>query len=312
MSTKDQIEYQFVDPRGVTEMGRGCGVTRDVYSSFWVEISDSYLIGEQERVPYVRHDLYKEEWEAIGMIFVKGFLDTGYFPSNLSKAFINYCLFGETSSEVLIESFKNYVSADERQLLLTALEGNEEAIYSSDDMLDFLDVFKCRSALTKNNAKEIVMEIARQELIQKPYIMAACWSKSFDELKSHPEFSSEKSLGDLLERVQPNAKRVINLLEVNPSDDAERDIIGYLKRYIKGLDSANIKKFLRFLTGSDIIVVDVIKIQFIKNVTPFARRPIAHTCGPVLELPVLYNNFCELREDFSNILSLNTWEMNIV
>ena len=51
------ITYIFIDPRGMEEKGRGTGVTRDVYSSFWFEVSDSCLIGEQERVPFVRHDL---------------------------------------------------------------------------------------------------------------------------------------------------------------------------------------------------------------------------------------------------------------
>lgn len=41
-----------------------------------------------------------------------------------------------------------------------------------------------------------------------------------------------------------------------------------------------------------------------------ACRPIAHTCGPFLELPSTYSNFDELREQFNNILEKDMWEMD--
>ena len=34
-----------------------------------------------------------------------------------------------------------------------------------------------------------------------------------------------------------------------------------------------------------------------------ARRPVAYTCAPVLELPNSYRNFYELREEFTSILN---------
>ena len=70
------IEYVFIDARGKEEVGRGDGVARDIYSSFWIDVSNSLFIGEKERVPFVRHDLYKREWEAIGKILAKGFIMT--------------------------------------------------------------------------------------------------------------------------------------------------------------------------------------------------------------------------------------------
>ena len=48
----------------------------------------------------------------------------------------------------------------------------EEEYFSCVEFPDFLDKFKCRSKVTKSNVEEIVYEIARQKLIQKPHIMA--------------------------------------------------------------------------------------------------------------------------------------------
>ena len=42
----------------------------------------------RKKVPLVRHDLYKREWEAIGKILAKGFNDTGYLPTMISKSFV--------------------------------------------------------------------------------------------------------------------------------------------------------------------------------------------------------------------------------
>ena len=42
------------------------------------------------------------------------------------------------------------------------------------------------------------------------------------------------------------------------------------------------------------------------------RRPIAHTCSFVLEVPSTYTSFPELREEFNHILEANNWEMDIV
>ncbi|GAA6091618.1 uncharacterized protein LOC113078290, partial [Tachysurus ichikawai] len=47
-------------------------------------------------------------------------------------------------------------------------------------------------------------------------------------------------------------------------------------------------------TGSDVICVEDIQVIF----TPLeglSRRPIAHTCGPTLELPSTYNSYPDLR-----------------
>lgn len=56
-----------------------------------------------------------------------------------------------------------------------------------------------------------------------------------------------------------------------------------------------------FVTGSDVISVDKIGIMF-TVVDGLARRPVAHTCGPVLELPVTYGSYPELRTEFDSIL----------
>ena len=72
-----------------------------------------------------------------------------------------------------------------------------------------------------------------------------------------------------------------------------------------------LKHLLCFLIGAEILVVEAINVTFKKNESKFTRRPIAHTYGPCLELLSTYSNFCELQEDFLNILKKSTWEIDL-
>lgn len=305
------VEYIFVDHSGNEEVGHGSGVTREVYSTFWTEVSCSYLIGVDERVLYVRHDLYKKEWMAIWKILAKGYNDADYFPIVLSKSFMCYCLFGDVSNEDLLASFLNYISHDERLLVEKVL--SKEATdddFLSDEFLDLLEQFKSRSKVTKHNVQDIIVEIARQELVQKPHIMAACLKSVFDDLKG--KFADKDILSQLYGKLKPSTKKLISLLKAEPKDDSERDAFAYFKRFIRGLNDVNVGKLLQFITGSNMIIVSYIDVMFTKNRNDFTRRPIAHTCGPCLEIPSTYNNFCELREEFTYLLQENKWEMDII
>ena len=101
------------------------------------------------------------------------------------------------------------------------------------------------------------------------------------------------------------------MLVADPTNNAERDALKFLQRFIRGLEMSKLVQFLRFTTAMDIIVGNKLKISFIKS-EGFSSRPIAHTCGPVLELPSTYANYVELREQLANILSRDDWEMDIV
>ena len=142
--------------------------------------------------------------------------------------------------------------------------------------------------------------------------MASCWKNHFGLLKKNILFTNATSLRKIYADFEPTPKKIINIIRVNPCNDAEREALGFFKRYIKGLEAIQLKKLLKFITGSDLIITEFINISFTKNDSEILRRPIAHTCEPTLELPASYNNFCELRQEFANILQETTWEMGIV
>ena len=95
----------------------------------------------------------------------------------ISKSFVLYCFYGDASNAYeLISSFINYVSRDELILIEKVLsdESNNDG-FLEDEFLDFLHKFKCRTKVSKENVHKVIVEIASQEVIQKPHIMASCW-----------------------------------------------------------------------------------------------------------------------------------------
>ncbi|XP_023808456.1 uncharacterized protein LOC111946974 [Oryzias latipes] len=317
----DELITQFKDPSLLTcplkfsfidEIGADAdGVSRDVYSAFWTEFLDSAAEGQDMRVPLLSPKWQEEEWKSVGRILVKGFLDHGYFPSRLAPAFTVALVFGEhlVSPDLLFESLLFYISPEERDLvnkaLLEDLLGEEH-----EELLDLLDRVGAKFIPTRENLKAVLLNVAHKLIIQQPKYALDKMSEVARTTFAHV-FKSQLKIQEMYENMTPTPRKVLKLLDANPTTQAESQSLRYLQQYIRGLDQAGLRRFLRFTTGSDVLCVTKIEVLF----TPLdgvARRLVAHTCGPVLELPWTYLSFPELRVELDNILSSNScYFMNI-
>ena len=209
-------------------------------------------IGEREQVPFVQHDHFVDEWEAVGRILVKGFFPT-YYPIFLSKAFICYCLFGNPiPDKILLDSFQKYLSPSEEEMVESLLKSSGIP-EDREEFDDFLERFRCRTNVKDESLLKVLLEIARQELIQKPHLMIASWQSVVQELMSHEPFGSVESLEAFYEDLKPTAKKILNSLMSNPVTEGERDAFKFLQKFIRGLDSSKILQFLRYTTGMDVM-----------------------------------------------------------
>ena len=138
----------------------------------------------------------------------------------------------------------------------------------------------------------VILEIAKQKLVQKPCIILCSWKKCLSTLKTLSEFNTVFNIDDYYRQILPTNKNVIKLIQSKPTNGNERDAVGFLKQYIRGLDEPFLRKCLKYCTGSDIILVDTIAVEFIACLT-VARRPIVHTCDPMwnshLLMPAIVN-----------------------
>ncbi|XP_076880222.1 uncharacterized protein LOC143528391 [Brachyhypopomus gauderio] len=302
------LTYSFIDEKGAD----ADGVSRDVYSAFWSEFLDCSAEGEEMRVPSLCPKYQEEEWRSIGRILAKGFKDHGYFPTRLAQAFTVALVFGEhsVSSHQLYESLLLYLSHTERDLVLKALK--EDLIGDDkDELMDLMDHMGVTTVPTQNNLKSILLQVAHKQIIQQPKYALDNMSEVSQQI-FRETFTSAQEIEKMYEEKKPTTRKLLKLLDASPSTQAENQSLRFLQQYIRGLDGVGLRKMLRFMTGSDVLCVEKIEILF----TPLdglSRRLVAHTCGPVLELPCTYNSYPELRAEMESILSnKNVYIMDIV
>lgn len=180
-----------------------------------------------------------------------------------------------------------------------------------DDVLEFLGHYKTFTMPTKGNINSILSELKHQELIQRPRYVAQCWVPVLAELKQYPQFSSPTGLDDFFSAQMPSAKKTARMLQSQPVNEAESQCLDYLKKFIRSLDAPALGTLLKFTTGSD-IQPERLEVSF-TSMDGYLRRPIAHTCGLLLELPRTYRSYNELTEEFTSLLrEKGAWGFNIV
>lgn len=294
---KHNLTYTYIDEKGADVDG----VSRDVYAAFWTELLDHTAEGEDQRIPSLCPKWQEEEWKSIGRILLKGFQDHGYFPCRLSPAFTVALIFGESevSDDVLFESLLLYVSQPDRALITAALK-EDLSEEERDELIDLLDRLDVTALPTQQNLKGILLKVAHKQLIQKPRY--ASEKMSFIAGSSlRDAFAGPQDVLHMYEDKKPTTKKLLKLLHASPSSQSENQSLRFLQQYIRGLDDAGLRRMLRFVTGSDVICVNKIEIMF-TAIDGLARRPVAHTCGPVLELPWTYASYPELRAEFDSVL----------
>ena len=302
------IKFRFINEAGVDTRG----VSREAYSAFWKDFFLKSACGECERVPVICPEYGSDEWKAVGRILLKGFTDAGVYPIQLSYAFSVAVIFGESAltSEMLLRSFRMYLGEADRNIIDTALNGEEMDDDSKDEFMDLLSRVDCHTIPDGDSVKETILGIAHKELIQEPkYAGDSIASTAREGLcLLLPDVDA---IMKMYEAKKPTPRKIIKLLEADPQDREQSSSLGYLKQFVRGLDDSMLKKFLRFLTGAEVICTSTIRVAFNK-MRGFERAPQAHTCGPLLELPSTYSSYTDLRREFVSILDANYLNMDVV
>ena len=117
--------------------------------------------------------------------------------------------------------------------------------------------------VSKNNVKEVIVELSKQELYQKSHLMASCWKSLFYPLKT--KFPNPDDLRSLYQMLEPTIKKVISCIIESPQNEVESECLQYFKKYIKSVDTVMLKHLLCFLTGAEILAVEAINVTFKKN-----------------------------------------------
>lgn len=292
-------------PNGHLEEGEGIGVLRDCITEFWMEFYEIFTMGHDAKVPFIRHDFQIDEWQAVARVLVLGWKCARYFPVQLAAPFLEEALYGTASSSCK-DAFLQYVSDQEKQVLLSAIEDFDSV--DKDAVIDLLDVHECHHIPYKENLLPLLSQLGHKSIIQSPMYIIECWRPILHTLAHTLPI---EGLHQLLQEKNPTSKTVKDLLQFpEEMSAAQHAVARYLKRYITEADHQTLQNFLRFCTGSN-LVGSRIEIEFIDS-TDFQRRPQAHTCACILKLPIGYYNYPDLRNDFNSVLTSSVWVMDII
>ena len=93
---------------------------------------------------------------------------------------------------------------------------------------------------------------------------------------------------------------------------AKERVYQFLKTYITNMKEEEVRRFLRFVTGSAVLTSKSITVTF-NNLSGMQRRPIAHTCDCVLELSTSYTSYPEFEHEFSVLMPDEmSWTMDSI
>ncbi|CAC5373833.1 unnamed protein product [Mytilus coruscus] len=187
----------------------------------------------------------------------------------------------------LIDAFLCTVSPTDKEVLNRALTDFNSV--DTDDLLDILENVDCKSLPNSQNILEIITHLAHKAIFQEPHFVIDSW-KCFLSKRLTTKLSKEH-FDTICEKLAPTPRKVIYIISY-PTDMGvlESTVSKHLQRFIKDLDNNSLSDFLRFVTGSDLLIKNCISVRFV-DLHGIARRRIAHTCRCVLELPNLYANY---------------------
>lgn len=306
-----EIKIIAINCRGEEEVADDFGgVFRDLLSSFWSEFLKGHAVGETEMVPCIRHDTSSDDWKAVCHILKKGYSTVKYFPIKLSKSFVKAAFFGEKSvnEDDLINSFFNYLPVGDADTLRKSLEKEVIDLMGEDeDLMDVLSSLASKRIVKTNVAlKALVLELAHKEIIQTPAYIREAWEAVHLYCNIFADFTELESV---YEKLIPSAKKVCKILSADIKNENERESMAHLRKSIRSMSNEDLMKFLRFTTGADVLCVDKIDVTF-SSLTGLQRRIIAHTCGPVLEVPSTYECFAEFKGELLNLIQSGYWSMD--
>ena len=194
------VQFGIVGHNGKLEEGMGNGVNKEVFAAFFEEFYSSCCCGVEELVPILRHDMHRFEWEAVARIICYSTKEK-YFPIRLSYALMKSAFSNEDSVKEteLLASFLKIAARDGRETLERNLE---EMDANNDKHLDVLLAYNCHSLPTKENLKEIIIQLAHKEIIQKPRYVVQAWNNIFNVVKFQTHFLRYK-LEDIYKNALP-------------------------------------------------------------------------------------------------------------
>ena len=117
-------------------------------------------------------------------------------------------------------------------------------------------------------------------------------------------FPTIRSLTDSLSSLRPGGRRVAAMVTAEVVITKQERVVQFLRKFLRSADNELLRRFLRYSSGSDVVNIQSININF-KTLTRLVRTfDGANTCLLTFDLPttcISYNEFAyELRRQLKS------------
>ena len=289
------------------------GVYRDMLSAFWEDAYDKFFDGGCLLTPFLHPQSDHNALSVLGKILSHGYLGCGFLPPRIAFPTLTALLLrtSNVSDEILVTTLLKTVGAVEADALRTALAATSEfSGHQQIQLASILGRFGSMQRPTCKGLRQQIIQVAKFEFLTRPTVAI-----SSGVPESHRGFwniLSVKELHAIYLALSATPEKVLEQLQESTVEDSSQDrVLGYLRQYIGNMRGEELGRFLRFVTGLPVCTTQSIKVTF-NSLTGLSRRPIAHACAAVLELPSSYNSLGEFTREFQAILSgdEDKWRMD--
>ena len=161
----------YIKFQGEQAVDKG-GVQRDMLSAFWAKVYTRFFEGAKTLTPMIHPGLDMAVYPILGRVISHGYLACGILPVCISLPSLISMVLGPTvpiPSDIIIQSFTDYVSDVEHCTLKAALDSKEPFSFAvRADLIYILSRFGCRQVPTRSNLCALFEQVARYEFCAKP------------------------------------------------------------------------------------------------------------------------------------------------
>lgn len=296
------------------------GVQRDMYSGFWEKAYATLFEGATLLTPMFHPEMDMSLFTIVGRILSHGYLVAGILPIRVALPTLICMLLGpavSVSDKILLNTLLDFISTCERATIKAALACVNQTfpVQLQEELIMILATFGCRQLPTPSSLPKLIIQVARYEFLIKPAASIAIINAGIPS--THQSFWNKKSpeeLSEIYQRLTLSPKKVISLIAIPEICLPQQDrVYQYLRTMIGNMNPGELRLFMRFVTGSCVCTTHKIEITF-NSLAGFGRRPIAHMCTNMLEIPTTYANYDDFYSEFNSILTKTdeefSWRMD--
>ena len=282
------------------------GVMRDMVSAFWEIAYEKCCDGDSLLVPLIHPGSDTSMFTKLGRILSHGYMQCGFLPLKIAFPVLAAMLLGveiAIPNKFLISTFIDSLNNYEQDLLKQGLSSTEFSCDLQGKLVAIVSRFGARELPTPNNLKDSILQLAKYQFQTKPLPAIIAINAGIPDFERR--FWDSKTLADIYllyySMVATPAKVIDMIQEPDLMNAVEQRIFTYLCQMVGDMKTEELSSFLRFVTGSSVCLGKKIMVSF-SSLTGLGRRPVAHTCDCLLEIPCSYISYTEFTAEFKAIL----------